>query len=182
MPKKPQKSLSNSLLIADPFLLEGVFDRAVIHLSEHTDSEGAIGYIMNKPTHKTVGNVLQAPEFSSLAQIPIYFGGPVGLDHLVFSVYWWSLDNDFKCKTRISSEEAVGRMRQHGAYVVAHVGYSSWESGQLEDELSDQVWITTKIPSSDMLFSPENLWEEALAKISPYHELLSITPKKIGLN
>ena len=66
--------LENSLLIADPSLRDGLFDRSVIHLAEHSLQHGAIGYILNKPTDKKVGDVLTAPMFTPLKNIPIFLG------------------------------------------------------------------------------------------------------------
>ncbi len=181
MSNKSEQSLKDHLLIADPSLSEGIFHRSVIHISEHTDSDGAVGCILNKPTDRVVGEVLTEPEFTSLATIPVYFGGPVGLDHLVFSAYWWHEDK-LRYKIRISADEATGRMGLHGNIVVAHVGYAAWDKGQLESEILDHAWITTKAPSNMLSIPSEDLWKEVLADMSPYHKLLSMTPDNIGSN
>lgn len=176
------KGLENSLLIADPSIEDVGFDRSVIHLSECSTEEGAIGYIINKPTGKRVGEILTAPMFSLLKNIPIYYGGPVGTEHVVFSVYWWGENGQFKYRLRISAEEAVKLKRMPGSILIAHVGHSSWYKGQLENELSERVWITTPVWQETLSVDSTELWGDLLKTISPYHHLLSLTPQQLDKN
>ncbi len=181
MPSETKYTLENSLLIAEPSLSDGVFDRAVIHVSEYSEGEGAIGYILNKPTDRNVGEILTDPIFEPLKNIPVYFGGPVGTDHLVFSVFWWE-EGSFRYRLRVSAQEATKIKRRPGSLLIAHVGHSSWYDGQLESELSEEVWISTAVSPSTLNWNATKLWGELMKEISPYHRLLARTPKDIGKN
>ena len=175
-------SLENSLLIADPSLQDGIFDRTVIHIAEHSAKEGALGYILNKPTDKTVGEILQGDIFDNLKNIPIFFGGPVQTDQIVFSAYWWDQDEDFNYRLRISAEEASTMKGKPGCLLLAHVGHSGWQSKQLESELAEHTWISTFVSPETISANPSSLWQTLLEDLSPYHKLLSLTPRDLRNN
>src|SRR6056297_2150358 len=51
-------SLKGSLLLADPGLKEPTFFQSVLLLTEHSDENGALGYILNRPLGRNVGDLL----------------------------------------------------------------------------------------------------------------------------
>ena len=175
-------SLHNSLLVADPSLTDGVFDRTVIHIAEHSADGGATGYIINKPTGNTVGEILEGEQFTDLRSVPIYFGGPVRTDQIIFSAYWWNSEGDFQYRLRISAEEAKSMKAKSGCLIMAHVGHAAWEPSQLEQELDEQAWVNLAVSSETISTSPSLLWQTLLSDFSPYHHLLSMSPKDIRIN
>ena len=67
------------LLIANPVKFRGsqsYFARAVVLLTEHDEHAGSIGFLLNRPTPHTVGDV--APSLRLFAGCPLFSGGPVG--------------------------------------------------------------------------------------------------------
>lgn len=168
--------------MADPSLKDGIFDRSVIHLAEHSAENGAVGYILNKPTEKVVGEILTAPMFEALKNLPIYFGGPVGTDQIVFSVYWWDDEGEFRYRLRISAEEAIEMKGQAGALVLAHVGHAAWEPQQLEGELEEQAWVHMAVSEKTLSLGHAQMWTTLLEDLSPYHLLLSLTPLEVNKN
>ena len=67
------------LLIANPLKFRGsqsYFARAVVLLTEHDEDAGSIGFLLNRPTPHTVGDV--APSLRLFAGCPLFSGGPVG--------------------------------------------------------------------------------------------------------
>ena len=67
------------LLIANPVKFRGsqsYFARAVVLLTEHDEDAGSIGFLLNRPTPHTVGDV--APSLRLFAGCPLFSGGPVG--------------------------------------------------------------------------------------------------------
>ena len=68
------------MLIAEPSMLGDVsFNRSVVLLAEH-NSDGSVGFILNKPLSYTINDLL--PEIE--ATFKIYNGGPVEQDNLYF--------------------------------------------------------------------------------------------------
>ncbi len=178
-----QIELAGTLLLATPSLRDGIFDRSVILLADHSAEDGALGLILNQPTGHEVGHFLHKPEFEALARIPVHVGGPVSREQLTFSAFWWNPNDGLHWQMRLPAKEAIVRTKQPGVIVRAFIGYSGWTGGQLENELRRQSWIPAK-PGPDLLGKPhdEDLWADILKNMSPYHRLLVDAPPEPGLN
>jgi putative transcriptional regulator len=76
-----EQRLTGSLLVATPLIGEGIFERAVILVVDHSD-DGAFGVILNQPSEIPVEEIL--PTWGEAMSEPavIYQGGPVGDDRL----------------------------------------------------------------------------------------------------
>ena len=175
--------LQGKLLLADPSLRDGIFKRSVVLLAEHKSDEGAFGLILNHPTGKTVGDLLDDDAFSSLRQLAVHEGGPVAQNQLTFSSFWWSRKLGLRWKLRISAEDAIAHAHRPGRIVRAFVGYSGWTAGQLESELKRNSWITAR-PKPDLLGLEHDrrLWSELLGQVSPIHRILAEAPDDPSLN
>ncbi len=175
--------LQGQLLLADPSLRDGFFNKSVIFLTDHDHDEGAHGLVLNHPTEQTVGDLLSSDEFTDLANIPIHLGGPVGQEQLTFAAFWTDQNNELKFTTRISAADALRHSQQPGTLIRAFAGHSAWQPVQLESELKKQSWITT-LPTSKILEShhTKELWKDLLRNISPYHKILAEAPDDIYLN
>ena len=176
-------SLRGQLLLATPTLSDGTFDHSVIYIAEHTAKDGAVGAIINHPIGKTVGALVSQLNQSSLANLPVLQGGPVGTEHLTFTALYMDPKNQTQLIPRISAEAAESMVEKKGYLVQAIVGHSAWSPGQLEDEIERKTWITLQ-PPNDFLSYPHDLdlWKRLLSSISPYHALLSQAPKNPMLN
>jgi putative transcriptional regulator len=185
---KPSKSdppadLQGKLLLADPSLRDGTFDKSVILLTSHATTDGAYGLILNHPTGKVVGDFLKSDEFTALRQLAVHEGGPVSRDQLTFSSFWWSRKLGLRWALRISAKEAAEHAHRPGRIVRAFIGYSGWSAGQLENELHRSSWFTVG-PQSDLLGAEHDrgLWFELLRRISPLHRILAEAPEDPFLN
>ena len=45
------------------------------------------------------------------------------------------------------------------------VGYSGWEPGQLDDELSRSQWVVSKLSADKIINSPRDLWDECIESL-----------------
>ncbi len=178
-----QKSLKGSVILADPRLKEPTFFQSVLLLTEHTEQEGALGYILNRPIGKTVGDLLPDPEFKELHDVQVFMGGPVSTEHLTFTAIAWSdYGESLQFVTHLSAQEAL--MHQHEGFSVrAFVGYSGWSEGQLESELEQDAWISRKAEKRIVEVSGiDTLWKEMLRDIGPWHRMIADEPEDLGLN
>lgn len=175
--EKVERVLSGSLLLANPTLEDGTFDRSVILVADHSPTGGAVGLILNQPTDRDVGQLLTDPAFEPLARIPVHIGGPVSPDQLTFSAFWWSRQDGLHWQLRLAAQDALTRSRQPGVLVRAFIGYAGWSSGQLENELKHQTWIVAK-PPREFLGMPHDseLWRLVLCSLSPLHRILAAAP------
>jgi putative transcriptional regulator len=188
MPADPSKSeastaLRGSLLIADPSLRDGTFDRSVILLLAHGLEEGASGIILNHPTGQVVGDFLKGEEFTALRHLPVHQGGPVMREQMTFTSFWWSRKFGLRWATRISAQAAAQQAHKPGRVVRAFIGYAGWSPGQLENELKRQSWFTTH-PQPDLLGLEHDrgLWATLLRRMSPFHRIIAEAPEDPFLN
>ena len=76
-------NLTDNFLIAMPALEDPYFSNALVYICEHNEN-GALGIIVNRPIDMSLAGLLEKIdiklEAESLANLPVYFGGPVQLD------------------------------------------------------------------------------------------------------
>ena len=176
------ESLSGSLILAAPTLVNPHFSRSVLLLTDH-GGEGAHGYILNRPLGKTVSDVLNEPNFEQLKEVPLFLGGPVSTGQLTFASLTWNHQMDeLDYATHLSVGEASARIAE-GFHVRAFVGYSGWSEGQLEDELKQDAWIP-KTPISEILNieDTDHLWADILRTMGPYYRMIADAPEDPSLN
>ncbi len=129
----------------------------MVYLCEHTE-KGALGLVINKPIDITLKNLFEKVELSldrdDLAEVPVYFGGPVqtergfvlheplGGDGGEGGPYNSSLKIEGGLEMTTSKDVLEAISSGAGPKkVLVTLGYSGWAAGQLEDEMSRNGWI-----------------------------------------
>lgn len=163
-----------SLLIAEPFMLDSNFQRAVVLLCEHHAEDGTVGYVLNQPANLRLRDVMNDfPE----ADFPLFYGGPVAQDSIHFI---------HRCHDRLNSGIGLGNGIYWGGNfeslqilirngdippddIKFFIGYSGWSPGQLDDELKDNAWVISNAynPAITFVDDRENLWKEAIVTLGP---------------
>ena len=129
------------VLVAQAALLDPNFKQTLILLTEH-NNEGAFGFIMNRPTEQNANTILpKQPEFETLPDIPICYGGPVQNEGVIFAAFQ-NTDtlNPITARAGIGGEELKAALLDKTQYVKAFIGYAGWGEGQLEMELAQEAW------------------------------------------
>jgi len=166
-----QNFFTGHFLVAMPSLNDINFSRAVIYVEEHSE-EGAIGIVVNKPLHLSLGNVLNHLNITitsdATANQAVYMGGPVGQDQgFVLHPPWPKPDNTDE-KICISSSKEILRLIATGqgpSNFIITLGYSGWEPGQLEIEIARNAWLVVPGDPNIIFDTPiDNRWSAA-AKI-----------------
>ncbi len=70
------------LLVAEPFMEEGVFSHSVVSLLDYEPGGGAMGVVLNRKSHNLLGDVLE--DVSVLRDVPVFCGGPLAQDRAFF--------------------------------------------------------------------------------------------------
>lgn len=177
-------SLAGSLLIAHPGLLDPNFRRTVIFISAHDPEDGSFGLVMNRPSGRTVSDVLPDREMGALGGIEVFLGGPVAGDQLIFASFQWNEEAQrLECRHHIDIEEAETLVAEKTATVRAFVGYAGWTKGQLEGELAEKAWLIHR-PEASTLESKQckMLWRHLLAGYGPWFQLIAEAPEDPSLN
>lgn len=175
-------SLTGSLLVAHPSMLDPNFRRSVLFVSAHDPVDGAIGVILNRPLDKQVSELVTETPPIGLADVPVYLGGPVGRNQLLFAAFEWGAKG-LKLNHSVDLEEASDRAVDDPESVCAFVGYAGWTGGQLEEEMKEQAWVLQK-PTRAAL-RPDRLpqlWFEIMRGLGPYYKMLAAAPDDPSLN
>ncbi|WP_264435779.1 YqgE/AlgH family protein [Coxiella endosymbiont of Dermacentor marginatus] len=158
--------LSNYLLVAMPQLNDFNFTQSVVYISEH-DSKGALGIIINKPLRVTLGNVLEHLNIKfnvlDVGKHPILMGGPISQEN-GFIIYEKQSENE-RAQLSVSSSketlESIANNKGPNNFLVA-LGYSGWEAGQLEKEISRNDWLIVPYDRVILFETPlKQRWQKA---------------------
>lgn len=133
------------LLAATPLLDGSIFEKALIYITEH-NSNGAMGFVVNKPFHR---NLNELEEFNHSISFPLYEGGPVDQEHLFFlhqrpdlveagtpvndGIY---IGGDFKTAVACINNKSLTKED-----IKIFIGYCGWDAHELEAEIEEGSWI-----------------------------------------
>lgn len=176
------------LLIAEPSILGDVsFNRSVILLADY-NSEGSIGFILNKPLDFSLKDLL--PEIEG--DFKVYNGGPVEQDNLYFihivpdlipnsveishGIYW---AGDFSTVTQLINENKIKPND-----IRFFLGYSGWDSNQLNNELLSNTWVLTENIYKTAIIEKSNttFWKEKMLEFGGEYSIWSNAPEDPSYN
>lgn len=168
--------LNGKLLIAMPDMGDPRFAYSVIFICAYS-AEGAMGLVINKPTHDLrLSNLLEQLEISQSTDardMAVHFGGPVehGRGFVLHdygyhsSISTLEVNDDFAMTATLDILEdlAQGRGPTH---VLVALGYAGWGPGQLEAEIAQNGWLICDA-DADLVFETADAlkWEAALKKL-----------------
>lgn len=169
-------NLTNHFLVAMPGMKDPYFQRSVIYVCEHNE-DGAMGLMINAPIDITIGKMLEKVDVQAShpklqtesLDKPVLNGGPVSEDrgfilHQPKDNYESSIKMSDYLSVTTSRDilSVLGTEAEPNHYIVA-LGYSGWEAGQLEIELSENSWLTVEADPNVMFDTPINeRWQKAV--------------------
>ena len=155
--------LTDHFLIAMPNMADPYFSRTLTFICEHTD-QGALGVVVNRPIDMTLAALFERLNLDTaargLAEIPVYFGGPVQTDRgfvLHAPVGKWSSTLPVLDRLGLTTSRDILEAVSHGdgpARMLMALGYSGWAAGQLEHELQQNAWLTVAAQDSIIFDMP----------------------------
>ena len=187
MPQPPSTesnatSLRGQLLIAMPGLLDPNFVHSVVYICQHSEA-GAMGITINRPLDLPLSQVF---EQLNLDYSPpngtqtLLCGGPVEEQqgfvlHPPAEKHWQATaaisDDIFLTTSRDIIDDMACDQGPDTALVA--LGYAGWTSGQLEQELLENAWLT--IPPDSNLLSQ-------LLFDSPLDQRADLAAASLGIN
>src|SRR5437763_3443836 len=121
------RSLAGSLLIAHPNLVDPNFRRTVLFISAHDPADGALGLILNRPLDKQVADGVSETPPADLAGLPVFLGGPVGKNQLMFAAFEWRKGEGLKLNHDVAFQGTGSVVGQKPPLsICAFVGYAGW--------------------------------------------------------
>ena len=179
-------NLCGKLLIAMPGMNDPRFEKSVVYMCAHSD-EGAMGLILNKPTHEVAfADLLKQLSIEALPDMPdtpIYFGGPVevgrgfvlhsadyDLDEITLQV-----DTQFGMTATRDVLTDIANGEGPNQALLA-LGYAGWGAGQLEYEIQQNGWLTSDATLEVVFDVPDaDKWVAALKLLGVDALMLSAT-------
>ena len=183
LPQNKGETYAGSLLVAHPNMLDPNFRRAVLFISAHTPDDGALGVILNRPLEKQVSEVVSEAPLNALDKVPVFFGGPVGRDRLIFASVEWKSGEGLKLNHNVDLDDANKQIGKSPGSIRAFIGYAGWGAGQLEAEMRQNAWVIRKPDRADMkLDRLPRLWFDIMSRLGPWFKLLAAAPDDPSLN
>ncbi len=176
--------LTGTLLVAMPAMVDPTFRRAVVLVCAHSPA-GAMGLMVNRPasdmTLRRLFSELGLDGGEANFATRIRLGGPAeGTRGFVLH----SPDYDEGAQTlrilpalRMTGSRTLLSLLGRGEGPVRHLltmGYCGWGPGQLEAELSNNIWLTANA-DTDLIFDQDDAlkWKRAVADLGISLEALS---------
>ncbi|MBO2526137.1 MAG: YqgE/AlgH family protein [Bacteroidales bacterium] len=155
------------ILISVPFYNDPFFNRTVVLLTDY-DKKSCAGLVLNKSSKLSVRKVISEIKVDD----KLYIGGPVMPDG-IFCIH--NFENS-KAAAKllpgiyVGSDEVTISLIEHKAIPTMKyrffVGYSGWSPGQLEGELSKNMWVIGAATPELVFDTPCNkIWETAVRNL-----------------
>lgn len=180
----PNGYLVGKLLVATPYMTDNRYERSVIYLCGH-DEYGAIGLVINKTLNSLrFHDLLTQLDISSLPttkRVQVHAGGPVEVSRgfVLHAGEYQSestvkVGEDFYITATLDILRALANGVKSNLFLLT-LGYSGWGSGQLEEELQENMWMVVE-PTAELVFntSTDLKWRASMAILGINPSLLSI--------
>jgi putative transcriptional regulator len=176
---------AGDLLIAEPFLGDKHFERAVLLVCEH-NVYGSFGLVLNKKSEYKLSQLIETE-----ADFEVFVGGPVQKETLHFihrcphlidesidlgNDIFWSGNFDTLLKLlnlNVIKEEEIRFF----------IGYSGWGPDQLAGELAEKTWYISETNASDVFTTaaPDH-WRTVLKNKGGHYKSIANYPLDPNLN
>ena len=170
----PDLDLTHHFLIAMPAMQEGVFAGTLTYICEHNEN-GALGIVVNRPISLTLGEMFDQVNIPlnqpGLARMPVHFGGPVQTERgFVLHDTPGNWESTLRINDKLSLTTSRDILDAMGAgkgprNMIVTLGYAGWDQGQLEHEITENIWLTVTasehilfdLPAEERLAAAMNL-------------------------
>lgn len=169
--------LAGNLLIAMPTMDDPNFYHTVMYLCEHSP-DGAMGIIINQPLDVTITDLMRhlkielPPEpYPDGLQEHVLSGGPIARERgfvLHHPASKWestlTINDEYSITTSRDILMAMLENKAPENHFIA-MGYTGWEAGQLEEELAQNLWLTSPANPTILFETPYPQRWRAAAKL-----------------
>ena len=170
------------LLIAEPFLDEDYFRRAIIYLCEH-NNEGSFGFVINNFINIKLSDLDETfPDIET----KISLGGPMEINSLYFlHKLGDKIQNSALVENGIyiggDFQELTALIKEDNAImneVRFFIGYSGCAADQLESEIKNNTWIVSDNNAENILFESQakQTWKRYLRDLGGKYKIISTFP------
>jgi len=157
------------ILVAKPELRDNVYGASILVVRPLGD-DAHMGFIVNRPTQVSLGELFPGHDHSQKIVNPVYSGGPLGAEAVFALVQrpdtpggmsvqilpglYAAIDED--------TVERIAATQPDRARFVA--GLVAWRPGALEAEVEQGAWYVLEPDAALAMRNPEGLWEELVSR------------------
>ena len=167
-----------TLLLAMPQVRDPFFSRSIVLLAVHED-EGSFGFVVNRPTELSVGEILGDLKigWNGDPEAPAFLGGPVQpqVGTILFpSATPLAHRSDSNCYTELAPGISITQNLESLAKLADTppqglrllLGHAGWSAGQLIKEVSRHDWLMAPAEAR-LVFAddPQAAWGAALDSV-----------------
>jgi putative transcriptional regulator len=158
--------LSEPVILVAKRQLQDRLYGATILLARPIGRDQHIGFIVNRPTQMTLGQLFPQHAPSRKVPDPVFLGGPISSES-IFALVQTSknpggrsvklLDNLFAVVDGKLVDDVIEKDPAHARFVA---GLVAWRSGELSEEVKRGAWYVLDADRDVVLRKPDGLWEE----------------------
>jgi len=181
------------LLVAQPFLDEAWFSRAVISVIDYDPAGGATGVVLNNAMNYCLADVLEGIS-PDAPEVQVYCGGPMSQDRLFFvhtlGTQIFAGAREYAPGLYIGGDFDAAVQYVNEGYPVDgclrfFIGYSGWTAGQLEGEIRDDTWAITPMleePSRLLRGDGDPYWHRVVRQLGTAYRSWQFLPRDLHAN
>jgi putative transcriptional regulator len=158
--------ISEPVILVAKRQLKDRFYGATILVTRPLGGEQHIGFIVNRPTKVTLGQLFPQHAPSQKVPDPVFVGGPINSES-IFALVRTSknpggrsvklLDDLFAVIDGNIVDNVIENDASKARFVA---GLVAWRAGELRDEIKRGAWFVLDADPALVLRKPEGLWEE----------------------
>lgn len=149
------------LLLAAPMMTDPNFIRTAILILDRQKDGSHLGIIMNRRSEANLGLIFNDVE--NAERIPLFYGGPVGLDRMLMLHRLGSvIEGSEEIFKGVYSGGNISQIKDYIAsgaetegLIRFYLGYAGWDEDQLSKEILENSWGLDPDPDPDLLLQGE---------------------------
>lgn len=139
---------------------------ATILVARPIGQDQHIGFIVNRPTQVTLGQLFPQHAASRKVPDPVFLGGPINSESIFALVQTTKnpggrsvklLDNLFAVIDGKLVDDVIEKDAAHARFVA---GLVAWRAGELHEEVNRGAWYVLAADPGLVLRKPDGLWED----------------------
>lgn len=162
--------LSEGMVLVAKRQLRDRYYGATIIVARSIGGDQHIGFIVNRPSQKTLGELFPKHEPSHKVPDPVYIGGPISPES-IFALVKKSNNPGGRSVELMPGlyavfdaklvDEVIEHDAGHARFMAGIVG---WRTGELRDEIRRGAWYVLDADPKLVLRNPDGLWEELVRR------------------
>jgi putative transcriptional regulator len=158
--------ISEPVILVAKRQLQDRFYGASILVTRPIGNDQHIGFMVNRPTKITLGQLFPQHGPSQKVPDPVFVGGPINAESIFALVRTKKnpggrsvklLDELFAVVDGNIVDTVIENDASHARFVA---GLVAWRTGELEDEIKRGAWYVLDADPALVLRKPDGLWEE----------------------